>query len=151
MCVQCRQTFHCHLYFNNHARSKENLKELISEVYGRKTVQNFIFNTLIIGGKLTLSYRAGGAKVGSDLAQLILEFFGFPLTTYAGKAVGLLRSTYAGALGGSDIWGNDGVKWGALLGLVPWIYCEVQLESFARLFFDEEYLKKDLKEFVATK
>ena len=147
ICWMCRDTFHCQLYFDR----KPHFRTFTMEVYGRKIVQNFMINAMILGGKLALSYKAGGAKLGSDLAQLAMEYFGFPLATYTGKAVGLLGSTYAGALGGSENWGNAGVGLGALIGLGPWIYCEARLESFARLFFDEDYLKRDMKDFVTTK
>lgn len=149
LCARCRDN-KC---FDglDHNDLKEHFKDIAKEVYGRGVVQNLIINTLILGGKFSLSAGSGGVKVGSDLIQLVLEYFSFPLATYTGKAVGLIGSTGAGAWGGYTNWGDDGVVGGALLGLLPWIYCEVRLESSATLFFDEAYLKTNLKEAVTAK
>ena len=102
ICSTCRNADSCRQYLNNPAKSKGSFQELIKQVYGRKIAQNFIINVMIRIGKLALSCRAGGAKVGSDVIQLLFEYFDFPLTTVVAKAVGLVGSTYAGAKGCID-------------------------------------------------
>lgn len=129
ICLMCRDTFHCQL----HLEKQPNFKELTMEVYGRKIVQNLLINTLILGGKLVLSYGAGGAKAGSNLRlwNILASLLLYTLE----KQWDYLEAHVL------ECWEvNNGILGGALLGLVPWIYCELRLESFARLFFDEEYL-----------
>lgn len=103
---------------------------------------------MILAGKLIF----GVYGVGTDLAQMALEWVGITVFTITGKVVGAVGSTVTGGMGGFAKWGDDGgVLVGAALGLAPWIYCEIQLESFVGLFFNENHLKSDLDEDVRNK
>ena len=148
LCVKCRENREC---FKQ--EFKESFKDIAKEIHGRGVLQGVIINTLITGTKFAFSAVAGGTKVASDLTQLALESAGFSVATFTGKVVGIVGSTIAGVVGGYKNYrrDDDAVLVGVLLGPVPWLYSEIWLGSFAKLFLDDNYLKENLKESVTTK